>query len=70
MSNSWLKKTLKINSYFEMDNLSEEVNSSEGLSFFPFGNGSERLFNHKIRRMYVSLDSKTFQYDERTVFRW
>ena len=29
-----------------MDNLSEEVNSSEGLSFFPFGNGSERLFNH------------------------
>lgn len=55
---SWLKKTLKINSYFEMDNLSEEVNSSEGLSFFPFGNGSERLFNHNknLNAMINGLD--------------
>ena len=41
-----------------MDNLSEEVNSSKGLSFFPFGNGSERLFNHNknLNAMINGLD--------------
>ena len=41
-----------------MDNLSEEVNSSEGLSFFPFGNGSEGLFNHNknLNAMINGLD--------------
>ena len=40
-----------------MDNLSEEVNSSEGLSFFPFGNGSG-LFNHNkiLNAMINGLD--------------
>jgi len=55
---SWLKNTLKLDSYQEMDYLSELVNSSEGLTFFPFGNGSERLFNYSqnLKSMINGLD--------------
>lgn len=55
---SWLKNTLKINSYSDMDNLSESVPSSKGLIFFPFGNSSERLFNYNknIKSMINGID--------------
>ena len=55
---SWLRKTLKFDSYQEMDNISENVESSQGLTFFPFGNGSERLFNNSknLKSMINGLD--------------
>lgn len=55
---SWLKNTLKINSYSDMDNLSESVTSSEGLIFFPFGNSSERLlsFSRNLKSMINGID--------------
>lgn len=40
-----------------MDIKSENINSSEGLKFYPFGNGSERLFrNKKIDSHLIGFD--------------
>ncbi|MAS39401.1 MAG: carbohydrate kinase [Flammeovirgaceae bacterium] len=44
---SWIKSMLKEKSYEEMDIKSEKINSPEGIKFYPFGNGSERLFGNK-----------------------
>ena len=54
---SWVRSILGEKSYEEMDNKSENVNSSEGLKFYPFGNGSERLFNNKkIDSHFIGFD--------------
>jgi len=46
---SWLKKTLGISSYNKMNQMSETIPvGSEELLVFPFGNGSERIFENKI----------------------
>ena len=54
---SWVKSILGEKSYKEMDIKSENINSSEGLKFYPFGNGSERLFrNKKIDSHLIGFD--------------
>ena len=54
---SWIKSLLKEKSYKEMDIKSEKINSPEGIKFYPFGNGSERLFgNKKIDSHLLGLD--------------
>jgi xylulokinase len=46
---SWLKKILRIDSYELMNEMSEEIPiGSDNLQVFPFGNGSERIFENKI----------------------
>ena len=54
---SWVKSILGEKSYKEMDIKSENINSSEGLKFYPFGNGSERLFSNK------NIDSHLIGFD-------
>ena len=46
--NSWIKNTLKISSYEEMNKLAALAPpGSDGLLFHPFGNGAERIFENK-----------------------
>ena len=57
---SWIKSVLKESSYKEMDEKSEVIDDSEGLKFYPFGNGTERLFNNKnIGSHLVGLNFNT-----------
>ena len=57
---SWIKSVLKESSYKEMDEKSEVINDSRGLKFYPFGNGTERLFNNKnIGSHLVGLNFNT-----------
>ena len=44
---SWIKSLLNESSYKVMDEKSENIDSSKGLKFYPFGNGAERLFQNK-----------------------
>ena len=54
---SWIKSLLNESSYKEMDFKSESVKSSEGVQFYSFGNGAERLFkNKKIDSHLIGLD--------------
>ena len=54
---SWIKSLLNESSYKEMDIKSESVGSSEGIKFYPYGNGAERLFeNKKIDSHLIGLD--------------
>tara|TARA_B100000401_G_C52810518_1_gene723532 strand:+ start:1004 stop:2479 length:1476 start_codon:yes stop_codon:yes gene_type:complete len=54
---SWIKSLLKESSYKEMDFKAEKVSSSEGVKFYSFGNGAERLFeNRKIDSHLIGLD--------------
>ena len=57
---SWIKSVLKESSYKEMDEKSEVIDDSRGLKFYPFGNGTERLFNNKnIGSHLVGLNFNT-----------
>ena len=48
ISNAWLKKQFQFNTYEEMNEEGKSIAiGSEGLMFFPFGNGSERMFGNK-----------------------
>ena len=54
---SWIRKLLNESSYKEMDKKAESIDSSEGIYFYSFGNGSERLFkNKKIDSHLIGLD--------------
>ena len=54
---SWIRKLLNESSYKEMDKKAESIDSSEGVYFFSFGNGSERLFkNKKIDSHLIGLN--------------
>ena len=46
---SWLKRLIGANSYEDMNNMAKTVPiGSEDLMVYPFGNGSERIFENKI----------------------
>ena len=60
---SWIKSVLKESSYKEMDEKSEVIDDSRGLKFYPFGNGTERLFNNKnIGSHLVGLNFNTHKH--------
>jgi xylulokinase len=54
----WLRETLKVDSYEEMNTLANTVPiGSEGVLLLPFGNGAERMLNNKnIGSQVVHLD--------------
>lgn len=48
ISNAWIKRNFNFERYPEMNLAASEVSpGSEGLSFFPFGNGAERMLGNK-----------------------
>lgn len=48
ISNAWVKRNFNFASYTEMNKAANEVSpGSEGLLFFPFGNGAERMLGNK-----------------------
>ena len=50
----WLKKITNAKSYSQMNNLAEKVDvGSNGLILYPFGNGSERIFNNRDIGTYI-----------------
>lgn len=55
---SWIKKILGEVSYSEMDKNAESIKTLDDLIFFPFGNGSERIFsnNTNIKSMFHGID--------------
>jgi xylulokinase len=47
--NSWLRKNVSSSSYENMNEIASKIEvGSEGLSFIPFGNGTERILENKI----------------------
>ncbi|TAI48456.1 xylulokinase [Flagellimonas allohymeniacidonis] len=51
----WLRNTLNVSSYTEMNDLAAEVSvGSEGVFLIPFGNGAERMLGNKIVGSSVS----------------
>ena len=57
IANSWIKKFASIAgeaSYEQMNALAYNVNSSEGLKFLPFGNGTERMLGNKLVQSHLS----------------
>ena len=45
----WLRENLQVTSYEEMNQLAREIPvGSEGLRFFPFGNGAERMLDNRL----------------------
>lgn len=47
ISNAWVKKNFGFGEYEEMNNAAAEISpGSEGVSFFPFGNGAERMLRN------------------------
>ncbi|WP_235298415.1 xylulokinase [Portibacter marinus] len=48
ISNAWVKRNFGFKDYEEMNNEAESLDAgSEGLFFFPFGNGAERMLGNK-----------------------
>lgn len=58
ISFSWLKKMLGVASYPQLNDLAASIPpGAEGLLFYPFGNGAERLFQNKsLGAQFVGLD--------------
>ena len=47
IANAWTKRLVKPGNYSEMNMLAENISAgSDGLKFYPFGNGSERMLSH------------------------
>jgi len=55
---SWIRSVLGEISYSEMDKKAELIKNLDDLIFFPFGNGSERMFsnNSNIKSMFHGID--------------
>ncbi len=55
---SWIRNILGEVSYSDMDKKAESIKSLDDLVFFPFGNGSERMFsnNTNIKSMFHGID--------------
>ncbi len=48
ISNAWVKKQFQFDDYIQMNNLGQEISmGSDGLKFFPFGNGAERMLGNE-----------------------
>ncbi len=67
--NSWLRKNVSTSSYENMNEVAAQVAiGSEGLSFIPFGNGAERIFENKLSQ--ASLHGLDFnRHSQAHVFR-
>ncbi len=61
ISNSWLKRNTGEKSYDELNALAAQTSAvSDGLLFFPFGNGSGRMFNNSLLHAHLfNLDFNT-----------